>query len=181
MKFPKTIRKLSLGRVWTSYLVKRFGIELWFCLYLTNIDEKKIWNCCRVSSSFWLTSCSYSIGHLLSESWSFDVPWIIFAIRSLILSLKNLSVLLFCCACDMATPLASCAFLSCMSSLNGVWTLEWMKFGLIKKNSGIAVSHTKCHSYLVILFISLNLLWKLIMSTKPSLTYKCITTVKILL
>ena len=59
---------------------------------------------------------------LLSESWSFDVLWILFAIRSVILSLKNLSVLMVCCACNMATPLASNAFLSCMSPLNGVCT-----------------------------------------------------------
>ncbi|KAL0853941.1 hypothetical protein Bca101_059093 [Brassica carinata] len=47
---------------------------------------------------------------LLSESWSCDVLWILLAIRSL----------MFCCVCNMATPLASNAFLSCMSSLNGV-------------------------------------------------------------
>ncbi|KAL0695908.1 hypothetical protein Bca4012_063088 [Brassica carinata] len=47
---------------------------------------------------------------LFSESWSCDVLWILLAIRSL----------MFCCVCNMATPLASNAFLSCMSSLNGV-------------------------------------------------------------
>ncbi|KAF8106080.1 hypothetical protein N665_0147s0037 [Sinapis alba] len=53
---------------------------------------------------------------LLSESWSFDVHWILFAIRSLILSSENSHVChVFSCVCNMA----SCAFLLCISSSNG--------------------------------------------------------------
>ncbi|WZZ50310.1 hypothetical protein YC2023_050417 [Brassica napus] len=69
-----------------------------------------------------LRSDCQELSSLLSENWSFDVLWILFSIRSVILSLKNLSVLMVCCACNMATPLASNAFLPCMSPLNGVCT-----------------------------------------------------------